>query len=137
MTLSEAIEEIRQVGTLRVEDGKLKLRFPETQREHLAAAIEALRQNRQAALQRLSDVAATPPLTIWPESLRDLAQERAITFGDPARAHREVWLSWEEWKARELNRLFLDQGSTGQSGRITAETVRRGEFRARPKGPDL
>jgi hypothetical protein len=129
MTLCEAIEEIRRVGTLRVQGGKLKIRFPESQCEHLAAAIEALRQDRQAALQSLSDATAVPPLTKWPESLRDLAQERATTSGDHAAACREVWISWAEWKARQLNRLFLDHGATGQPGRITAETVRRGERR--------
>ena len=132
MTLCEAIEEIRQVGTLRVEDGKLKLRFPESHRQHLAAAIEALRQNRQAALQTLSDAAAVPPLIKWPESLRGLAQECAIASGDHAAAYREVWISWAEWKARQLNRLFQEQGAIRQPGRITAETVRRGE--PRPRG---
>jgi hypothetical protein len=35
-------------------------------------------------------------------------------------------ISPEEWKAATLNRLFLEQGVTGQPGRITAETVRHG-----------
>jgi putative DNA primase/helicase len=34
-----------------------------------------------------------------------------------------------EWKAGELNRLFRDQGVSGQPGAITAETVRHGERR--------
>jgi hypothetical protein len=32
-----------------------------------------------------------------------------------------------EWKAATLNQLFLEQGISGQPGRITAETVRDGE----------
>ena len=32
-------------------------------------------------------------------------------------------MSWAEWKAMELNRLFLEHGATGQPGRITAATV--------------
>jgi hypothetical protein len=36
-------------------------------------------------------------------------------------------MSWSEWKAAALNRLFLEQGTAGQSGRITAETVRHGQ----------
>lgn len=36
-------------------------------------------------------------------------------------------MSWAEWKGAALNRLFLEQGVTGQSGRISAETVRHGE----------
>jgi hypothetical protein len=36
-------------------------------------------------------------------------------------------IPWAEWKAAALNRLFQEQGVTGQLGRITAETVRHGE----------
>jgi hypothetical protein len=36
-------------------------------------------------------------------------------------------IPWAEWKAAALNRLFREQGVTGQPGRITAETVRHGE----------
>jgi len=38
-------------------------------------------------------------------------------------------VSWAEWKADQLNRLFRDQGSTGQPAKITAETVRHGAAR--------
>jgi hypothetical protein len=34
---------------------------------------------------------------------------------------------WCEWKAAALNRLFQEQGVTGQPGRITASTARHGE----------
>ena len=36
------------------------------------------------------------------------------------------WMSWEEWKAQMLNRLFQRQGVLKQRARITAETVRHG-----------
>jgi integrase len=36
-------------------------------------------------------------------------------------------MSWAEWKAAALNQLFLEFGSTGQPGRITADTIRHGE----------
>jgi hypothetical protein len=36
-------------------------------------------------------------------------------------------MSWCEWKAAALNRLFLEQGLTGQPGRITPETIRKAE----------
>ena len=36
-------------------------------------------------------------------------------------------MSWAEWKAAALNRLFLEQGTSGQPGRITTETVLHGE----------
>lgn len=47
----------------------------------------------------------------------------------------EQFMSWADWKAAELNRLFLEQGSSGQPGRITSDTVRHGE-RRRPRDSD-
>ena len=41
--------------------------------------------------------------------------------------------SWAEWKAAALNSIFKKQGVTGTPGRITAETVRRGERTRRAK----
>jgi hypothetical protein len=38
-------------------------------------------------------------------------------------------ISWADWKVATVNRLFLEQGALGQSGRITTETVRDGERR--------
>src|SRR5258708_1588366 len=35
--------------------------------------------------------------------------------------------SWAAWKARALNRLFKEQGAKGETARITAATVARGE----------
>jgi len=40
---------------------------------------------------------------------------------------RSNGIDWAEWKATALNRLFQEQGTSGQPGRITAETVRHGE----------
>lgn len=129
MTVYEAIHEIRQVGVICAENGKLKVCFPETERGRLEPAIEALRKNRDVALKAVADAPAIPPAQAWPESLRELAEERATVSANPDAARKEVWISWCEWKARELNRLFLDQGVTGQPGRITAETVRDGQRR--------
>ena len=42
--------------------------------------------------------------------------------------------SWAEWKAAALNSIFKKQGVTGTPGRITAETIRRGERTRRAKG---
>jgi hypothetical protein len=36
-------------------------------------------------------------------------------------------ISWADWKAEALNRLFQNQGVTKRPGRITAATVRHGE----------
>lgn len=54
MTVKEAIEEIRQVGTVLVENGAVKLRIPEVKGQSTEAAIEVLRQNRQAVLDILA-----------------------------------------------------------------------------------
>ena len=67
------------------------------------------------------------PSECWPESLKELADERAAASAEPEAARLEVWLDWAEWKARELNRLFLEEGVTGQPGNITADTIRHGE----------
>lgn len=53
MTLEDAISEINRAGSIQVENGKLKLRFPEPEQTRLQPAIEILRQNREAALQAL------------------------------------------------------------------------------------
>lgn len=42
-----------------------------------------------------------------------------------------VGVPWAEWKAAELNRLFQQQGLTGELGRITPATVRDGERKER------
>ena len=42
----------------------------------------------------------------------------------------EIGIPWPEWKAAELNRLFQEQGVTGEPSRITAATVRHGATRS-------
>jgi len=42
-------------------------------------------------------------------------------------ADEDGGIPWAEWKAAALNRLFREQGATGQPGRITAATVRHRE----------
>ena len=54
MTIHEAIAEIRKTGTVQVENGKLKLRFPQPERGHLGPAIEVLRRDREAVLLALA-----------------------------------------------------------------------------------
>jgi hypothetical protein len=131
VTVHEAIHEVRKVGTIRAENGKLKVRFPEPERARLEPAIETLRHNRETALQELFNAATIPPASEWPQSLSDLAAEIGRRSGDTEAARREVWMDWAEWKAAALNRIFQEQGVTGQPGGITAATVRHGE-RSRP-----
>jgi hypothetical protein len=54
MTLPAAIEEVRRVGSLTVESGKLKVRFPDTDRSRLEPALAVLRANREAAIEQVS-----------------------------------------------------------------------------------
>jgi hypothetical protein len=110
MTLHEAIQEVRKVGTIRAENGKLKLRFPEPERARLELAIETLRRNRETALRSLSgtesDPATIPPAAEWPQSLSELAAEVGQHSGDPEAARREVWIDWCEWKAGRSEQAF-------------------------------
>jgi len=64
-----------------------------------------------------------------------LAQFRIIEGGaGPAVAAEEpARISWAEWYASEMNRLFQEHGATGQPGRIRAETVRHGETARRER----
>jgi hypothetical protein len=129
--VAEALKLIRRVGIVESSGGNLKLKFPESARAALQPAIETLRTEKAEALKLLSE---PPPIEQWPESLLDMADEVSPASGDTEGARRQAWMSWYEWKARMLNRLFLEQGVTGQPGRITAETVRHGERKAGGNG---
>jgi hypothetical protein len=72
----------------------------------------------------------TVPVESWPESLLDLARERVAQTGDSETAREEVWISWCEWKAREMNRLFQEHGLMGQPGQIKPKTTQDGMERA-------
>jgi hypothetical protein len=39
----------------------------------------------------------------------------------------QIYSGWAEWQAEMLNRLFQEQGCTGQRGRITPATIRHGQ----------
>jgi hypothetical protein len=85
MTVNEAIDEVQRVGTIRAENGKLKVRFPECEREALEAAIDTLRSDRAEALAQLSQLNPANP-----EPLEMVLQGLAI----------ELW-------STEVGRLFL------------------------------
>jgi hypothetical protein len=68
----------------------------------------------------LAAVHAYYPAASWAEGR---AQEPGASEG----AEHEQGVSWAEWKAAALNRLFQELGVTGQPGRITDATVRHGE----------
>jgi hypothetical protein len=135
MTLYDAIDDVQRVGSIRAENGKLKLRFPNTERFRLELAIDTLRRNRDAALLALTTTESTtvPPVEAWPESLLDLARERAAHTGDVEAARKEVWISYMEWKARQLNQIFNEHGNHGTGRKpasISWATVQHGMERA-------
>jgi hypothetical protein len=66
----------------------------------------------------------------------ELARAGVLTATEPRAPHPSDVLdskgvSWEQWRAASLNRLFLERGAMGRPGRITAATIRHGEQRAR------
>ena len=85
---------------------------------------QAHAQREPGSVAKLAET--VPPVESWPESLLDLARERAAQTGDAEDARQEVWISWFEWKAREMNRLFQEHGLTGQPGQIKPETIQDG-----------
>lgn len=62
-----------------------------------------------------------------PDSGAPNEREESIQSGVDCASKQERVMSWAEWQAATLNRLFLEQGLTGQSGRITADTIRHGQ----------
>jgi hypothetical protein len=56
-----------------------------------------------------------------------LLREKRVTWRVPQDA---IGISWEEWKARMLNDLFLKYGATKRPGRFTAAMIRQSEQHA-------
>ena len=73
-----------------------------------------------------------------PEACPKHALKRDSSSGAYRSAHpqdeKDAGVQWEDWKARELNRLFEEQGVTGRPGKITAAVVRHGLREARSQG---
>ena len=55
MNVAEAIGAVRQVGSLEVSGGKLRLQFPESKREAIQPALDALRAGKSEALLLLAE----------------------------------------------------------------------------------
>ncbi len=77
---------------------------------------------------------SVPKTSQNPEVALDKVTRLATCSDGPA---LEVGIPWEEWQARTLNRLFQEQGVTGQPGRITAATVRHGDRVRRDRPAEL
>jgi len=63
-----------------------------------------------------------------PTTVTSDLQNHAEKAGPPS-------MPWAEWKARQLNGVFEEQGATRKPSRITAETVRRGGSHETARGP--
>ena len=87
---------------------------------YLAMAQQALAEMKVPADSPDKEAPTKPPTDARSEPLAFIPKIEAER-AEPA------WLTWHEWKAAALNRLFLEQGVTGRPGRITAETIRHGE----------
>ena len=37
-------------------------------------------------------------------------------------------MTWEEWRAQRINRIFAEFGATHKTGQFTADTVKHGEL---------
>jgi hypothetical protein len=88
------------------------------------AVLDALALNKADIIALLR-----PANDAWTgEDCHALHDERAgIAPGNITAATETRGMSWAEWKAWELNRLFQEQGRTGELGHITAAAVRHGE----------
>jgi|SRR5580658_5966266 hypothetical protein len=84
--------------------------------------------NMPSAFTELDRAAGPPQSAIEPEQAVIRADDGiALRCDEPRVPQGDGGVSWAEWKAAALNRLFQEQGTPGQPGRITAETVRHGE----------
>jgi len=77
-----------------------------------------------------SDGARPPPAFLPPDGThwawKSRAREPVAQTGYAEDARQEVWISWCEWRAREMNRLFREHGLMGQPGQIKPETIQDG-----------
>lgn len=85
---------------------------PEIRGEPDAAEPAAMVDAFNAVIETTAGAPAASPLAPEREQRANIARPAA---------------DWADWRAAVLNRLFQDQGMTGQPGRITAATVRHGE----------
>ncbi len=80
------------------------------------------------ALTELDRAAGPPQSATEPDQALIRADDGIVLRCEEPRAPKgDGGMSWAEWKAAALNRLFQEQGTSGQPGRITAEAVRHGE----------
>jgi hypothetical protein len=111
MTLPEAIAEVRQVGSLTLASGKVKVRFPEAERSRLAPALAVLRANREAVIDRLTAEAEIAPLADDDPEVWKAHPYRGEKELDAFIRRMEAQRDW--WKARPAQRCSLCRGPLG------------------------
>lgn len=78
---------------------------------------------------------AIPAIELWPESLKELARECGEQTRNPEAAKAEVWISYSEFLAARLNKLFDEHGRHGphcQQNRAPDEQCLERYHRSRP-----
>ena len=124
MTVAQALDVIRRVGTVTEDGGKLKLAYPHRLRADLEPAIEALRANKLEALARLQSEE--------PRTAGEAAPDRGQQL-DPATGIRPI-SAWGPECARGFvfNERFARPGD-----RVIQRTVRsRSRAQAVPARPE-
>jgi hypothetical protein len=115
VNVAEAIELIQRVGVVESSEGKLKLKFPETERTALQPAIDALRNGKTEAIALLAE-----PLNdhnfgrVEPQGLESVLKGSAIELwstaagrlflvADEADANRgETYTAAEAWRVVQV-----------------------------------
>ena len=106
MTVAEALNAVRQVGAIENHAGTLRLRFPETARSELQAAVDALRTGKAEALTLLAQVdpaeLARASAVLNQAGVRIMALEGGATIG--------VWSDLDGPEVRAAVRAFGSDG---------------------------
>jgi hypothetical protein len=124
MTVAEAIAEIRKTGTIRAENGKLKLRFPEPERARLEPAIEVFQRDREAVLRALMGAetySTTSPCTSAQKPVAEMANPTPETGTSCLKGQAvELW--------RDGNRFWVVADEEDAQETIRRFGARRGEI---------
>jgi hypothetical protein len=106
MNVTEALERIRRVGSVKRSGGKVKLKFPARERSALQPAIDILENRKAEALALLAEplaerLAATSTEPTIGEPLESVLREWAIELWCDALGER-LWIVADEMDAAKL-----------------------------------
>jgi len=123
--VAEALDQIRRVGVAEIRGGNLKLKFPESERAALQAAIDTLRSGKAEALALLAQslterrLTATSNEPTAAEPLESALKNRAIELWSTA-AGRLFLVADDADAVQAMERVLANRGET-----YTAAEVRR------------